>query len=99
MDALGTICKLWQNDDGTIFVSPEYAPRVERAMREWAEKRRDAWLSLTGPCGEEYGVLASTINCMLVSTPEQRAACILRERMIQDERAEHRRAAGYIESE
>lgn len=97
--ALATLFTIWQTDNSQCSIDPEDAPLVDRACKEWAEKRRDTWLSLSTADGAPFSVLASTITSTLLSTPEQRSAGVLREKAIEDERADNRRAAGYIETE
>jgi hypothetical protein len=96
---VGVLYTIWQSDEGTITCSPEDAPIVDRAMKQWAESRRDSWVSIVGPTGSEFSVLASTITSTSKSTPECRAASSFLDKAIADERTANRLAAGFIESE
>lgn len=89
---------IWMTDNSSKAIDHEDAPLVDRAMKEWAEKRRDTWLCLRGPVGEEFSVLASAINSMQLTTAVSRTAATMRDKMGQDEKAENRRSAGFIES-
>lgn len=82
----GSMYTLWQNDECSVAVSPECQPLVDRAMKLWAESRRDTWLTLQTPTGADYGVLASTITSSMLSTREQRAETTHRDKAIDDER-------------
>lgn len=96
---LGAMFTLWQNDETSVAIAPESQPLVERAMKQWAESRRDTWLELQTPGGAEFSVLASTITSALRSTKEQRIAATNREKAVDDERKALRLDAGFIESE
>lgn len=98
-DAPDILYTIWQNDDSRCVIDPEDANLVERAMREWSEKGRDCWLSLSTAEGATFNVLASTITSAMRSTAAQRRLGVFREKAIDDERAENRRDAGYVESE
>lgn len=100
-EELGTFYTVWQDDESSIVLDPECAPLIDRAMKLWADSghTRDTWVSVCGPTGAEYGLLASHITAAMTSTPQQRAAATMRDKAIEEERAEMRRAAGYIESE
>lgn len=99
--ALGRIYTIWMSDNSAAFIDPEDAPLVDRAMKVWIDsgRTRDTWLSIHQPGGAEFSVLASTITSSLVTEPSQRAAAQVRDKAVEDERAEHRRLAGFIESE
>lgn len=96
---VGVLYTIWQSDNGQFFCSPEDASLVERGMKLWADSRRDTLLSLTGPTGQEFAVLASSITTTTRSTPECRAAAALLDKAIDDERKANRAAAGFLESE
>lgn len=100
-EPLGTFYTIWMNDQSSAAIDPEDAPLVDRAMKVWIEsgRTRDTWLSLRQPVGAEFTVLASTITSSAMTTPEQRAVAQVRDKAVEDERAENRRAAGFIESE
>src|SRR4051812_24148291 len=98
-DDLGTFYTVWQSDNSQVAVDPECAPLIDRAMKQWAERRMDTWVSVHGPTGAEYMLLASTITSAMASTAQQRADATVRDKAIEDERTEFRRAAGFIESE
>lgn len=95
------IYTIWQNDNSRCAIVPEDAALVDRAMQLWATsaRTRDTWLSLSTPEGGSFSVLASTITSAMLSTAAQRRECTFREKTLDDERAENRRDAGYVESE
>ncbi len=98
-DDLDVIYTLWQNDNGQCAIHPEDAALVDRAMKLWADSRRDTWLSIRQPSGVEFCVLASTITSTSISTADQRRQATYLEKAMEDERNENRRSAGFIESE
>jgi hypothetical protein len=90
---------VFQDDQSQMAIDPECMPLVDRALKLWADSRRDTWLSLTGPTGVEYSILASSINSTMLCTADQRASSTARDKALADERDENRRLAGFIESE
>lgn len=96
---VGTLYTIWQNDNGSFTCAPEDAVLVDRAMKQWAERRIDAWVTLHGPTGAEFSVLASSITSTTQSDVACRAASTMLDKAIEDEKKENRRNAGFIESE
>lgn len=96
VDVLYTI---WQNDNSQCFVHPEDAPLVDRALKQWAESRRDSWVSVRNPSGSDFSFLASTVTSAQLTTAAERANATIREKALDDERRDNRAAAGFIESE
>lgn len=94
MKALGDLYTLWQSDESCTPLDPECAPVVDRAMKLWAESRRDTWISVQGPTGSEISILASTITSVMRTTPAVRADAIMHDKAIDDERKANRLAAG-----
>lgn len=98
-DETGVLYTIWQTDETAASVSPEDESLVDRAMKLWAERRIDTWLSLHQPSGAEFSVLASTITSAAKSDPANRAEAMMRDKAIQDERKANRANAGFIEEE
>lgn len=96
---LAVLYTLWQTDQSSTPIDPECAPVVDRAMKLWADSRRDTWLSLTGPTGAEIGILASTITSTMHTTADVRAEAARHDKAVEDERKANRQAAGFIGSE
>lgn len=96
---LGTFYTVYMTDESSVAVDPEDAVLVDRAMKVWAERRIDAWITLRSPGGNEFSMLASTITSTQRTTPEQRAFATMRDKAMEDERKENRRNAGFIETE
>jgi tRNA A37 N6-isopentenylltransferase MiaA len=88
-------------DNSAAAIEPEDAALVDRAVKVWVDsgRTRDAWLSLRQPGGADFSVLASTITSSLVTTADQRANAMVRDKAVDDQRAEYRRLAGFLESE
>jgi hypothetical protein len=96
---LGYVYTVWMSDSSSTSIVAEDAPLVDRAMKQWAERRIDTWLALAGPAGSEFSLLASTITSTQRTTAACRRDATLRDKALEDERTENRRAAGYIEAE
>lgn len=96
VDVLYTI---WQDDSTQCAIHSEDMPLIDRAMKLWADSRRDTWISVRQPSGAELSLLASTITSAVLCTAEQRSAATVREKALDDERIENRRNAGFVDSE
>lgn len=90
---------MWQNDNTSSVLDPECAPLIERAMKLWVTEKRDSWVACHTMDGADYSLLASTITSAMLTTAAQRLAATQRDKEREDERKEHRRLAGFIESE
>lgn len=99
MADVDVLYNIWQSDNSTCAIDHEDAPLVDRAMKLWAERRIDTWLTLRGPTGSEFCALASTITSAQRTSVEERHTAVARDKAIDDERKENRRCAGYVESE
>lgn len=85
-DEVGIVYIIWMSDESSASVDPEDAPLIDRAMKLWADRRHDTWLSLRQPTGGEFSVLASTITSAAISDPTVRASATMRDKAIADER-------------
>jgi hypothetical protein len=95
----GVQYSVWANDGSTFTCAAEDEPLIDRAMKLWAESRRDTWVSVHGPSGAEHSLLASTITSTMRTDAAIRLASTHMDKSLADERAENRRIAGFIESE
>ena len=98
---VGTLYTVYQDDNSYINLDPECAPLVDRAMKLWADSghTRDSWITVQNASGGEFCLLASRITSTVLTTAQQRQDTTMRDKAFEDERAEFRRLAGYIESE
>lgn len=97
--SVGVLYTLWMSDRSTVSCAPECAPLVDRAMKLWADSRRDSWFTVQGPTGQEFSVLASAITSTSQSDAKCRVEATVLDKAIEDERKANRAAAGFIESE
>lgn len=94
MSVVDSWLQAWTLDGGSICVDLSEEPRIDAAVQQWIDMRRDSIVSMSIIGNREAHYLASQIVGWRPSTPEGRLVEVQQEARDIEERRANRSAAG-----